>query len=267
MKFIFPPLLIHTIILAAEPKTEYQLNHKAQKVSSAILNNDSRTIYELFVPAFRQEIEFFRFDSALKAWVKNRRIAQINTRLIEIRGRGGHISTYVTFQGKQDYEYIYGNWLFTDSGWQLVWLSNILDQTFQYGSRDTLSMFELADVALEHILSPTTRKLLRINKLDLSETLYALLPMINRETTSISCNRPVVWLPGNTDISKRIPKTVPYYLEFGQIRIFGSFARTAIDIKPRSSFGLKMIGRRRGIELYLKISKQKWTFDSTGKTW
>ncbi len=224
-------------------------------------------IYDLFVPIFRQEIPFSRFDSALKAWINNRRIAQIKTNLIDSRGRGGHISIYVTFQGETDYEYIYGNWLFTDSGWQLVWLSNILDQTFQYGSQDTLSMLAIADVALEHILSSATRKKLRIDKIGLSETIYVLLPIINQERVSISNNRPVVWLPVNIDLVERIPKTVPYYLEFGQIRILDLFARTAVDIKPRSPFGFRMIGRRRGIELYFKLSKQKWSFDSQGKIW
>jgi hypothetical protein len=264
---IYCLLLLVAAALATEPKPEYQLSLRAQQVSNALMNNDPRTIYDLFVPVFRREIPFSRFDSAIRAWHQDRRIARIQTRLVDTRGRGGHISTYLYFFGERNYEYLYQSWLFTDSGWQLVWISNLLNQSFQFGSLDTPAMKKVALAALAYAFTRDGLKKLRLLPVPLPDTIFVLQSLFPAESTGWVGPRPVVWLVQDLDPKQRLPRTIPYYCRLGQIRIFGSIALATVDFYPVASAGKQALGRYRSLEIYLKKEDQQWLFDSFGKLW
>jgi hypothetical protein len=260
-------LIAVAVVRATEPKPEYQLMLRAQQVSSALMNNDTRTIYELFVPAFRQEIPFARFDSAVRTWHQGRRIARINTRLIDTRGRGGHISTYLYFSGEKKYDYLYQSWLFTDAGWQLVWISRILNQSFQFGSQDTPTMRKVALTALDHAFSRNGLKKVHLLDLPLPDTIFVFQTLFPPESVTYLKQQPLVWLDDDQDPKQRLPRSIPYYCQLGQVRILGSLALTAVDFYPVAPAGKKALGRNRSLEIYLKNEDQQWLFDSFGKLW
>ncbi|MEO0025930.1 MAG: hypothetical protein ABIK54_04140 [candidate division WOR-3 bacterium] len=264
---IYPLLLALTAVWATEPKPEYQLELKVQQVCNALVNGDSRTIYRLFVPAFRREIPFARFDSAVRVWHQNRRINRIQPQVVDTRGRGAHVSTYLRFAGEEENDYLYQNWLFSDSGWQLVWISNILNPTFQFGSRDTPAMRQLALAALEQALSYESLKRIRVQRLKLPDTLYILQPLFPPESLSFLRSRPVRWLSAELDPRTRLPRTIPYFLQLGQLRIFGTLALAVVDFYPVSPAGRSALRRYRSLEFYLRQEAGNWVFDSFGKIW
>ncbi|MEO0070445.1 MAG: hypothetical protein ABIK18_06620, partial [candidate division WOR-3 bacterium] len=92
MKVIAISLLALGLVFAVEPKLQYQLDFKARDVGSALINGNTREIYNLFVPEFRREHPFAQFDSAVKAWLKERRILSVNNKVVDITGLGGHVS-------------------------------------------------------------------------------------------------------------------------------------------------------------------------------
>ncbi len=261
------PLFLVALAFATEPKPKYQLHLKTQQVSNALVNGDTRAIYELFVPAFRQDIPFSRFDSAVRAWHQNRRISRIQSQVVDTRGRGAHVSTYLLFTGEQNYDYIYQNWLFTDSGWQLAWISNILDQTFQFGTRDTAALRQLALTALDFALSYESLKKIRAQRLNLPDTVFILQSFFASESLSFLRSRPVRWLSAELDPRTRLPRTIPYFLQLGQLRIFGTLALAVVDFHPVSPAGKSALRRYRSLELYLRQDAGTWVFDSFGKIW
>uniref|UniRef100_A0A7V3PSN4 Uncharacterized protein n=1 Tax=candidate division WOR-3 bacterium TaxID=2052148 RepID=A0A7V3PSN4_UNCW3 len=264
---IYLLFLIVAVSGATEPKPEHQLNLRSQQVTTALMNNDTRTIYDLFVPAFRREIPFNRFDSAVRAWQNNRTIARIQSRVIDTKGRGGHISTFLFFYGEKEYRYLYQNWLFSDSGWQLVWISNILNQSFQFGTQDTPAMEKAALAALNYVFTNEGLKKVHLHQVPLPDTIFVFQPFFPAESTGFLKQQPVVWLAPEQDRKLRLPRSIPYYCQVEQIRIFGPIALVTIDFYPVAQPGKRALGRSRSLEIYLKADNAGWVFDSFGKLW
>jgi len=253
---------------AVEPKPEYQLELKVQKIGEALINNNNRVLYRLFVPVFRQEIDFARFDSVVNRWRAGRQVARVKTLVTGVRGLGGHASTYVFFQGEQDYEYIYQNWILGDSGWELTWLSSILDQSFQYGRSETLMMRRAAEVALDYFLSPEGRRGVGLEKINLPETVVVVQHERIEEAPVKIEGRTVVWYTPEEIRERRIFPQLPVYCEFGMVRVYGTTAIVALDFRPWPYYrGRPVIRRPTGVELYLKKTGDSWRVHSTGKRW
>lgn len=259
MSFVIFFLTLYSVT----PKPQYQFNLKVQQFGEALINGESRKIYRLFVPSFRQEIDYSRFDSAFKAWQAGRRIMRVRNKAIDTRGLGGHASTYVFFQGASDYDYLYHNWIYTDSGWELAWISQILDQSFQYGTKDTVELRIIVKRALEFFISPEGLKHIKLGKIRL-DTIAVVKPGYINDSFEVLAGRQVVWRAKEDKFLTRMP----VFCEFGVVKNWGDVALVAIDLKPSSYyFGRKIIKRPRGMEVYLKKDKGNWPVHSVGKCW
>lgn len=263
-KLFFPFFLI---IFAVAPRPEYQLELKVQQFGEALLNGNHRTLYQLFVPVFVREIEFSRIDSAVNSWRQGRRPVRIKSQVIETRGLGGYASSYVYFEGENDYEYLYHSWVYTDSGWELAWVSGILNQSFLYGKSETLAMRQVAQSALEFFLSPAGRRHLRLEKIVLPETIVVVQHHRIEEGPMSISGHTVVW---QTPLAIRDGPSfpsMPLYCEFGMVRVFGSVALVALDFKSWPYYqGRQVLKKPRGMEIYLK-KQDEWQVASVGKLW
>ncbi len=268
MRFTLPLFLFTGLLLAVEPKPEYQLELKVQQFSAALLNGDYRTAYRLFVPVFRREIGFSRFDSAVQEWRQGRRLVRIKSKVIDTKGLGGHASIYAYFDGEDDYEYLYQSWIYSDSGWELVWVSNMLNQSFQYGRSETLAMRAVAEMALEFLLSPEGKGWLKLSKVSLPETIVVVQHNRIEEAPVNIEGHTVVWQSPDVIKGKPIFPFMPLYCEFGMVRVFGSVALVALDFKPWPYYqGRRVLKQRRGMEIYLKKQGEGWQVHSVGKRW
>jgi len=267
LKCIITVLFALGVIFATEPKLQYQLDFKAQNVSSALINGKDRLIYDMFVPEFRRKHGYARFDSAVKAWLDGRRINNVRTKVVDITGLGGHVSTYVYFQGDKDYDYFYQNWLYTDSGWQLVWISYILDQSFDYGTGDTQALGEIVKTGLRFLVSKKGLSWIGAKRVNLPETLVVVEQ--NRVSDSFWSWGGHFFVGQTKDDFKKspLPAQVSFYCEVAMVRKFGTIALVSLDLKPWSSAGKMVLPRPRGTEIYLKRSKEGWMLHSLGKRW
>ncbi len=268
MKITFLVAGLITVLYSVTPKPEYQLGFRVQELSAALLNDRSQQVYRLFVPVFRQEVDFARFDSAVRAWQRGRRIARIKNRVVETKGLGASVSSYVFFQGERDYEYLYESWVFTDSGWELTWISNILDQTFQYGQSDTVAMRQVAKRGLEFLLSPEGMSWFRMRRVNLPETVVVVQHQRLEEEGWSLANRTVLWRTPAEIVAGVFLPGMPFYCEFGVVRVLGSVALVALDLKPWPYYqGRPVLPRRRGLQVFLKKVKGDWQVHSVGKRW
>jgi len=253
----------------ADPKPRFRLTLRVQELTAALVNNRSWEMYQLFVPAFRAAVSYQRFDSAFRSWVGGRRVTRASFRVIDVRGLGGHASTYVRFEDEFDYHYVFQSWLNTGTDWQLVWLSNILDQSFDYGRSDTADLRAVAQTALHYLLSP--EGLTRLNKgLVVPETVVVVQHGRTEEAVFALDGHTIVWLTPDVIAANRNLPTGQFHCEFGLVRIFGDLALAAVDIVPREQSRPGPLGRRRGMEIYLSRSKtsgHSWQFHSVGKVY
>ncbi|MEO0085877.1 MAG: hypothetical protein ABIK37_04525 [candidate division WOR-3 bacterium] len=249
---------------ALRNRPDYTLGLQAQRFARALVDGQTRDIYRLFVPAFREEIGFARFDSAFRVWRDGRNITRVRNRVIDVRGLGGHASTYVYFGGNRDYEYVYQSWVNTGNGWQLAWLSNILDQTFQYGRSDTAALRSATSAALTWVLSDAGLGHIH-RRFVLPETVIVVTQGRHEEGVIPAAGRPLLWLSEEELNAFRVPD-VPFYCELGLVRLFGPTAVAAVDFVPVRE-GQPPLDRRRGIEIYLRRENGNWRFESVGKVW
>ncbi len=251
---------------AAKPKTYYQLDRCSQEFTEALVAGRTRELYRMFVPAFRSEIRFSRFDSALSAWYTDRRITQARSRVVDIRGMGGNVSTWVVFENKFDYAYVYQSWLHTDDGWQLMWLSNIFNQSFQYGRADMVELEAVAEAALGHVITPAG--LARIHRrLTLPDTITVVGKELSHKGTFRLGNHTITMLTLSELRSDSLRPDVRFFFRFGLVRVLGEFAICVIDLEPVDPRHPDPIGRRRGIRFYLERRNNTWQIHSTGKVW
>ncbi len=267
VKVIAISLLALGLVFAVEPKLQYQLDFKARDVGSALINGNTREIYNLFVPEFRREHPFAQFDSAVKAWLKERRILSVNNKVVDITGLGGHVSTYIYFQGEDDYNYLYQSWLYTDSGWQLVWISKILNHSFEYGSSDTLALRAIAKLGLRYFVSRDGLQWIRAKRVNLPETLVVVAGGgLGGEPWSDDGHF-FTWRKKDEFEKDPQPPRAHFYIEVAVVRLFGPIGMVALDLKPWSSAGKRVLPRPRGTEIYLKKTKDGWLLHSLGKRW
>ncbi|MGQ9678393.1 MAG: hypothetical protein ACUVUD_03835 [bacterium] len=260
--------LLSDLTFAVEPKPEYQLELKVKQLGEAILNCNQRALYQTFVPVFRREVEFSRFDSAFDRWLHGRRPFRVMSKVVEKRGLGGYVSTYVYFEGEKDYEYLYHSWIYTDSGWELAWVSGLLNQSFLYGRSETLAMRAVAQAALEFFLSPEGLRWLRLGKIALPETIVVVQRGRIEEGAMVISGHTALWQTPLVMRDKPAFPLMPLYCEFGMVRVFGSVALAVLDFKSWPYYhGRRVLKRPRGMEIYLKKQGEEWQVSSVGKVW
>lgn len=262
-----------TVIMAATltfaaifPKNYHMLETRAQAFTRALTAGDSRTIFNMFVPQFQEEIGFERFDSALSAWYAGRRIVRARSLVVNITGLGGHVSTWPFFAGRRNYSYLYQSWLFTDQGWKLIWLSRVLNQSHQYGQSDTMEMGNVVEAALTYLCTPAGLNELR-RGLRLPDTVVVVWRLPKKGAPlRLPGRSAVILMPDQLRQGRKIPD-VPLYFEIAAVRILGNLATCAVDLvlSPPDEPGRPR--RSLGIQLYLEKKAGNWQIHSRGRKW
>lgn len=265
------PAVLLAVVVAhsaevSRPRSYHLLEQRAQQFAEALVAGRGADIYELFVPAFRAENDFGRFDSALAAWYDGRRTSIGRARVQNVSGIGGSVATWVVFRGEIDYSYVFGSWLFAADSWRLTWLSNIIDQSFQYGRRDTAELRRVATAALRHlVLDRGIRAIHR--RLPIPDTLVVVLRDIGGTGELAVPGHVVVAVePARLRRPTDLPG-VPYLFDFALVRIFDDVALCAVDLKPPEQGRPGTLDRRRGLQLYFRRGPGGWEFLTQGRTW
>jgi hypothetical protein len=246
-------------------KENFELAYKTQRLTEALVSEDTRTIYWLFAPAFRAENSFARFDSAMDEWYQGRRVARASRRVTGINGPAATASTGIWFAGEKDYNYLFQSWLNTGRTWELVWVSRVIDQSFQYGRSDTAELRKVAGTALRYVMSPPGRAALHIS-MPVPETLVVVRRGMPEEGPIADINGiPVIWLAPDEVLDREKMPDVPYYCGFALLRITGDMATAVLDFYVGGREARSGI-KGRGIEVFLQRRNGDWQFKTTGKT-
>lgn len=255
-------LTVLTAVLAAAPPVgdSYDLGLLVDQFTIALVNNDARGIYRLFVPSFTDEVSYARFESTFADWQGGRRLTRARSRIGDLQGLGGHVSTYVIFAGEEDYSYLYSSWINIAGNWQLTWLSNILDPQFRYGHADSTGALAAAAAALRFCFSDSLPPRLR-RELPLPDTVFLVDRGIRPELAELG-GRPVRWVPA-AEVRAGTAPPARYYCLIQFVRLFGDIAQVTIDYLPGQTLGRQ--SRRPGIEVYLRRTAEGWRFHSVGK--
>jgi len=254
------------LFLGAKPHSYYQLEVRSQQLTEALVAGSSLEVYKLFISGFREEHRLARFDSALADWSRGRTISRARSRVIDVHGLGGNVSTWIGFEGESDYSYVYQSWLHTRDGWQLLWLSRILDQSFQFGRSDTADLDAITEAALGYVASePGLRRIHR--RIGPPEVIVVVQPGRNGAGVTEVEGRAALWLsPEEVNDDDAMPD-VPFYFSFALVRDLGDLATAAVDLVPTDRRNPGVLGRRRGLQVYLERQDGQWLFHSVGKIW
>jgi len=251
---------------ATRLKSNYGLALHTERLTEALVSNRSRDIYRMFTPAFSAEHSHVSFDSALSRWSRGRRIVRASHKVVEIKGPAGYVSSWLVFEGEHDYHYVYQSWLNTAHGWRLVWLSHILDSTFNYGQTDSLELVRAAEVGLRYVLSKPGLALLR-SGFTRPDTVVLLRYNRPGEGEYQLDSLPTYWTTmSQTMQGGHVPRT-QFLLRLALVRLMGEIALVTVDVIPtaRDPDGKKP--RRRGMEVYLERVGGDWRFRDVGKVW
>jgi hypothetical protein len=257
------------------------LSDRASQFVGAIRANDSRELYRLFNSTFRHEISQPRLDSSLTAWRRGRVIERVFTTHQEIRGSEGMVSTSVYFvptpdrarpaparqwQRSSDYEFLFQYWVRGSEGWQLMWISGLLDPIgMDYGRQDTASFQSIVELALEEIIvnegldslfgiSDQSRRVVLVSHTGLE-------PGIQLK------HHTVVWVPQDSILTNPVNRRIGFYVDVQPLRILSDIAIGTFDIVPILPGDRTVAGPRRSIKLFFVREKGRWRFADYGSKW
>lgn len=250
---------------AARLKSNYELALQTERLTEAIVANRPRDIYRLFTPAFAAENSFASFDSALSNWYRGRRIVRASHKVVDIKGPSGYVSSWFVFDGERDYNYVYQNWLNTKSGWQLVWLSRILDTSFAFGQTDSLGLVNAAEAGLRYVLSKPGLDLFKAGFVR-PETVV-IVRLGRPGEGEFQLDQTIYWTtPAEIHAGVCLPRS-QFLLNLALVRLIGDMAIVAVDVTPTAR---DLLGRKRhaqGVEVYLERTGNEWRFADVGKKW
>jgi len=244
-------------------KDNYELGLRSQAFVEALVRGDSRTMYEMFVPAFRAENSFARFDSAVARWIAGGRMLKARRKVVDVKDVSGYISTWVMFAGEHKYRYLYQNWLRGGKTWDIVWVSRILDQSFQYGRQDTVQTRHAAEAGVLYVLSRQGRANFR-ERPARPDTVVMVRHDLPEEHGFQLDSLPVVWVTLREMAAHAPMPRAPFYVGLAMVRVYGDMAEVAVDVFPSPDSAM---ARRRGVKVYLEQHKGVWQFHSIGKVW
>ncbi len=252
----------------ARLKSSYELALHAERLTEAVVNNNPRDIYRMFVPAFTAENSFARFDSAFVRWLGGHRIVRASHKVVDVKGPAGYVSSWFVFQGEHDYHYIYQNWLNTsDNGWQLVTMSRVLDTSFSFGQTDSLQLVRAAEAGLSYVLTKPGLARFRAGFFRPDTVVMVRFGRPGEGDFSRLDSLPVYW----TTVAQmrqggHIPRT-QFLLNLALVRLMGNVALVVVDV---TSTGRDFLGRRhkpRGLEVYVQRVGNEWRYYDVGKRW
>jgi hypothetical protein len=261
--------------LAGRLQDNYELGVRTQLFTEALASGRSRDIYWMFCPQFRTENSFQRFDSSFKKWYAGRRVKKASRKVVEVSGVGGYVSTWVVFEGASDYDYLYQSWLHVGRTWQLLWVSRILDNSFQYGTSDTAEVTMITIAALRYALSP--RGLNQFHaRFRRPDTLVLIRgdgsnhpgPQTGPgENLTRIDNTVLLWMTSDEIRRYKQSHSVRFVMGIVNVRLLGTMATAGIDLYPSDETNKGRFGKRRGMQIYLEKKAGSWAFQSSGKTW
>jgi hypothetical protein len=250
---------------AARLKSNYELALQTERLTEAVVANRPRDIYRMFTPGFTAEHSFARFDSAFARWSQGRRIVRASHKVVDIKGPSGYVSSWFVFAGDRDYNYVYQNWLNTGHGWELVWLSRILDTSFAYGQRDSLGLVSAAAAGLRYVLSKPGLELFKSGFVRPDTVVIVRLGRPGEGDYGFDF--PVYWTtPQEIHAGVRLPRT-QFLLNLALVRLIGDLAVVVVDVTPTTRDFLGRKRHARGIEVYLQRTGKEWRFFEVGKKW
>ena len=250
---------------AAKLKSNYELALQTERLTEAVVANRPRDVYRMFTPGFTAEHSFAEFDSAFARWHRGRRIIRASHKVVDIKGPSGYVSSWFVFAGERDYNYVYQNWLNTGHGWELVWLSRILDTSFSFGQSDSLQLMKASEAGVRYVLSKPG---LALFKAGFSRPDTVVIVGLNRPGEGgFQLDLPVYWItPAEMRAGVRHPRT-QFLLNLALVRLIDDIALVVVDVTPT---GRDVFGRRlhaRGVEIYLRRAGNEWQFLEIGKKW
>jgi hypothetical protein len=250
---------------AARLKSNYELALHTQRLTEAVVAAQSRDVYRMFAPAFAAEHSFTSFDSAFTRWYRGRRIVRASHKVVDIKGPSGYVSSWFVFEGERNYNYVYQNWLNTGHGWELVWLSRILDTSFTFGQTDSLELVKAAEAGLRYVLSKPG---LELFKAGLVRPDTVVMVRLGRPGEGeFRFDLPVYWTtPAEIRAGVRPPRT-QFLLNLALVRLIGDVAIVAVDVTPTARDILGRKRHTRGVEVYLERAGNEWRFTDVGKRW
>jgi len=262
-------VMLATAALAVSPaaklKSNYELALQTERLTEAVVANRARDVYRMFAPAFAAEHSFASFDSAFARWYRGRRIIRASHKVVDIKGPAGYVSSWFVFAGERDYKYVFQSWLNTGHGWELVWLSRILDTSFTFGQTDSLELMKAAEAGLRYVLSKPG---LALFKPGLSRPDTVVIVGLNRPGEGeFRLDLPVCWTtPAEIRAGARLPRT-QFLLNLALVRLIGEMALVVVDVTPTTRDALGRKRRAQGVEIYLRRIDTEWRFTDIGKKW
>ncbi len=253
-----------SLLFANNPMEDnHELSLRVQSFTEALVRRDTRAIYRFFNSTFRDEIPFARFDSAARGWYGNGRVIRARHKVVGVQGPVGSVSIWVVFEGERDARYLYQSWLQNQNTWELVWMSRIIDESFQYGRTDTAELRQVAQAALRHALTPPI--LARLSgRPRLPDTVVLVRLGQPEETTMTVKGVNTVWLSPAQVVDLAVLPRVPFYVGFGIVRVFGDVAEAAVDFYP-TPYG--RLPRRQSVKVILRRSAEGWRYSHATRVW
>jgi hypothetical protein len=287
--FCIGTVLIVAVILAPKPAVDrllhgptndtLELINRSAEFAAAIRSEKAIDLYRLFNSSFRDEVPLRLFDSALKSWRGGREVNRVATTHVEIQGMSGLISTHVYFRdadthapheptrpGAASYDFLFQTWLRAPAGWQLMWISKILDPVaMDYGRRDSSSLREILQLALDEIITRQgIEKALGITNPSRRLILVSHgIPLFHLDLPG----KQVVWLARDSIDFYQRKYGIEYYIEVLPLRVLNDIAVGAFDVVPVSGHSGAANGRTRGIKLFFRRTAGKWGFINYGSHW
>ncbi|MEO0077930.1 MAG: hypothetical protein ABIK86_02910, partial [candidate division WOR-3 bacterium] len=210
-----------------------------------------------------REIPFIRFDSAVRVWYGAGRVVRAQHKVVDVQGPAGSVSTWVVFEGERDSRYLFQSWLLNRNTWELVWVSRILDESFQYGRSDTVELRRVAQVALRHVLTPPILARLA-GRPRRPDTIVLVRLNQPEESEMIVDGAKTMWLLPEEISDLAVLPRVPFYVGFGIVRIFGDVAEAAVDFYP-TPYG--RLPRRQSVKVLLRRSTEGWRYAHATRVW
>lgn len=251
---------------AARLKSNYELALQTERLTEDLVSNNSRDIYRVFTPEFSAEHSFASFDSALSRWSRGRRIVRASHKVVEIKGPAGYVSSWLVFEGENDYHYVYQNWLNTAHGWRLVWLSRILDTTFAYGQTDSVELARAAEVGLRYAVSRPGLARFR-SRFAPPDTVIILRHNRPGEGDYQVGSIPTYWISKSQLVQGSYVPRTQFLLRLALVRLMDEMALVTVDVIPTARDKKGNTPRRRGMEVYLERVGGDWRFRDVGKIW
>lgn len=245
-------------------KESRSLFKTAERLKSLLKKKDGKGIYNLFNQTFQREISEERFLAAFNQWLKGKEVKKVETKFINITGFTGQVSTWL-WGDEKGYQYLFSSWIKTEKGWQILWLSSLLNQDFAYGVGELKERRELLRLAVEKAFGADGFSEI-FPEFDPPRSIVFLKK--GRLEEKVKSSLPVLWLTLEEIKEKSNYLSLPLYFDFGAIRIIDNLATVYLDIIPIKGGGNQSFRHTRGLQFQFRRKENgTWEFVGYGSRW